>query len=279
MTFQPIPGTLVIGLGHKARHGKDSAARILMETFKGVQRFSFADDLYAVCRVLHGMTLKDAPLLQRVGVEYRERDEDVWVKAVYAKLLNERPRVAAITDVRFPNEMAFVRALGGVCWKVERRLLNGEVFIDPSRPASHISETALEHAAWDRVLVNPDGQPDVFRERVLCTFHALAHELDESHIESVGQLGFVIPAHAKVGAALTYLRLFARGFLQVALVAANTRQIAAGHYSGAFVVGGLISLVWWFNSSKNRPDGAWAGPCYALGAAAGTVFGMWVVAR
>lgn len=76
-----------------------------------------------------------------------------------------------------------------------------------------------------------------------------------------------------------YLRLFARGFVQVALVAANTRQIAAYHMGGAFVVGGLISLVWWSNSSKNRPDVPGAGAVYALGAATGTVFGMWVVGR
>lgn len=174
MTFQPIPGTLVIGLGHKARHGKDTAARILMESFRGVQRFSFADDLYAVCRVLHGMTTKDAPLLQRVGVELRERDEDILAKATYAKMLTDAPRIAVITDVRFPNEMAFVKALGGVCWKVERRLADGSLFVDPSRPASHVSETALDDARWDRLIVNPDGQPGAFRARVLAEYQALA---------------------------------------------------------------------------------------------------------
>lgn len=73
-----------------------------------------------------------------------------------------------------------------------------------------------------------------------------------------------------------YARLFGRGLLQVALVAANTRQIASGRYSGAFIVGGMISLVWWSNSSKNRPDFKGAGLVYALGAASGTVVGMWL---
>jgi hypothetical protein len=169
MVWQPIEGTLVIGLGHRARHGKDTAAQILGAKY-GARRFSFADDLYAVCRVLHGMTGKDAPLLQRVGVEMRTRDENVWIRSVYSKILADRPSVAVITDVRFPNEFAFVKALGGVCWKVERRMPDGSLFVDPSRPATHISETALEGAAWDRVLVNPDGESFRFQAAVLGAF-------------------------------------------------------------------------------------------------------------
>lgn len=181
MTLTTIPGTLIIGLGHKARHGKDSAARILIERFPHrVQRFSFADDLYAVCRVLHGMTTKDAPLLQRVGVEYREKDEDTWIRCVDSKIREARPRVAVITDVRFPNELAYVKAMGGVCWKIERRMPDGALFVDPSRPATHVSETALDYAPWDRVLVNPDGRPEQFRDAVLCAFMALALGLEDA---------------------------------------------------------------------------------------------------
>jgi hypothetical protein len=70
--------------------------------------------------------------------------------------------------------------------------------------------------------------------------------------------------------------LFFRGFLLVALVSMNTRQIANGRYAGAFVIGGLISLCWWWNSAKDRPDFRGAGLVYALGAACGTVTGMWL---
>jgi hypothetical protein len=72
------------------------------------------------------------------------------------------------------------------------------------------------------------------------------------------------------------IALFLRGFILVALVSANTRQIANGRYAAAFVVGGLISLFWWSNSSKDRPDFSGAGVVYALGAACGTVAGMWL---
>ena len=173
--FMPIPGVFVLGLGHQARQGKDTAAKILVEAYPGlVQRFAFADDLYAVARVEHGMRTKDPRLLQWLGTEvYRRRDPDVWIRCVYSKLLDAMPRVAVVTDVRFPNELAFIQALGGVCWKVERQLADGSRFVDASRSASHPSETALDGAEWDQVLVNPNDEPDVFRERVLFAFAAL----------------------------------------------------------------------------------------------------------
>lgn len=74
----------------------------------------------------------------------------------------------------------------------------------------------------------------------------------------------------------TYLQTFARGLLQVTLVAANTRQIATGHIGGAMGVGFLISLVWWSNSSKSRPDVRGAGVAYAAGAACGTAVGFFI---
>jgi hypothetical protein len=72
------------------------------------------------------------------------------------------------------------------------------------------------------------------------------------------------------------VRVFLRGFLIVACVALNTRQIAAGNYAGAFVVGGMISGLWWSNSSKGREDMPGAGFAYSMGAACGTCFGIWL---
>lgn len=70
--------------------------------------------------------------------------------------------------------------------------------------------------------------------------------------------------------------MFGRGLLQVTLVSLNVTQVAQGHYVGAFVVGGMISAVWWANSSKHREDVPGAGAVYAFGAAVGTVTGMWI---
>lgn len=74
-----------------------------------------------------------------------------------------------------------------------------------------------------------------------------------------------------------YASLFGRAFLQVSLVALNVAQIASGNVGGAFVVGFLISLLWFANAkSAGRSDVPGAAWCYATGAGCGTVAGMLV---
>ena len=71
------------------------------------------------------------------------------------------------------------------------------------------------------------------------------------------------------------LILFARGFSLVTLVSLNTFQLAHAHYVGAFIVGFLISAVWWQNTGMSaRSTSKIDGVCYALGAATGTVCGL-----
>lgn len=168
MTFEPIWGVRVLGLGHRARHGKDTTARLLARLSNGdCVRYSFADDIYAVCRALHGMTTKDAPLLQRVGVEMRERDPEVWIRAVYTKIQQDQPKVAVITDVRFPNEADFVRGMGGLMVRVSRFDEDGRPFVAPDRDPDHITEMALaDDAWWDETITNVSGREGDFVREV-----------------------------------------------------------------------------------------------------------------
>lgn len=70
-------------------------------------------------------------------------------------------------------------------------------------------------------------------------------------------------------------QIFGRAFLQVALVAANTRFIASSAYPAAFATGFCISWLWWANSrSAAHASVCGARVAYALGAASGTVVGM-----
>lgn len=72
-----------------------------------------------------------------------------------------------------------------------------------------------------------------------------------------------------------YLRIFGRGFLIVFLTSTNVYQVSHRHFSGAFVVGVLISVVWWSNArTSGRSDLPGAGLCYGLGAGTGTIAGM-----
>lgn len=73
-------------------------------------------------------------------------------------------------------------------------------------------------------------------------------------------------------------QIFGRGFLIVALVSLNVRYVSQSHYVSAFLTGGAISLLWWLNAglaSEARQRRAAAG-WYALGAACGTVAGVWL---
>lgn len=72
-------------------------------------------------------------------------------------------------------------------------------------------------------------------------------------------------------------RISLRGFWIVFLTASNVVQVSHGHYLGALCGGFLISATWWSNAhsagTTNIQGGAFA---YGLGAALGTVSGMWL---
>lgn len=175
--YAPLDGTLVIGLGYKARHGKDQAARFIQQTYTrlDIERFAHGDAIKALCRTQWGMTTKDGPLLQRVGSAMRDIDPEIWLRTLYWTIAERRPTVALITDVRFPNETALVKAMGGFVVKVERRLADGSLYRVADRDPDHVTETGLDgYTDWDAVVPNPEGQLDVFRDHVLCVFHALS---------------------------------------------------------------------------------------------------------
>lgn len=73
--------------------------------------------------------------------------------------------------------------------------------------------------------------------------------------------------------AITYLRILARGWILVSLVAANTVHLASGHTSFAAIGGFAISALWWSNSSKDREQAKGAALVYGCGAALGTLTG------
>ena len=76
---------------------------------------------------------------------------------------------------------------------------------------------------------------------------------------------------------MTHARLFARGFVIVALTAFNVTSISQHHYGMALCGGFGISFIWFGNSRQAANTTVrFAREAYAAGAALGTVFGMWV---
>lgn len=167
--YQPIDGVTVIGIGHKARQGKDTVASMIQDRLGSkAERLPFAEDLYAVARIMFGMTKKDPTLLQLLGTEiFRRKSPDIWVESVYHKLMDRKPKVAIITDVRFPNEAEFVQQMGGSLIKVERTAPDGTPHRDPTRSETHPSESSLnEFKGWDFKILNVSGEPERLVDQV-----------------------------------------------------------------------------------------------------------------
>jgi hypothetical protein len=68
-----------------------------------------------------------------------------------------------------------------------------------------------------------------------------------------------------------------RAFSIVTCTALNVSQVAGGHYHAAFFTGGVLSWIWWQNTKTAvKTDHTYGQAAYALGAACGTIFGMFL---
>lgn len=146
---------LYLAFGHKARQGKDTAAWAIHRAYPRLTRvIGFADALKAYCRIEYGMRAKDAPLLQRVGVELRADDPETWIRALADTAADVAEDIILVPDVRFQNEAAFVLGAGrGWLVRVERYNADGSRYVATDRPANHPSETDLDNfVPWDAAI-------------------------------------------------------------------------------------------------------------------------------
>ena len=109
---------------------------------------------------------KQRTLLQWWGTEYRRSIDDAyWVRQLAQQIELEKPQIALISDMRFPNEMAFVRQYGETV-RVDRAGLP---------PSTHASETALADTSdedWSIILEN-NGTLEEFLEGSVTAFDEL----------------------------------------------------------------------------------------------------------
>lgn len=158
--------TELVGLTGFAGCGKDATFHALASECDGALRFAFADALkrevaeVRECTVEELEASKGEPavrnLLQRWGMMRRQQREDYWVQQVAAQIKALRPRVAIITDVRFANEIDWLRRQGGVLARVERP------GVGPVN--DHVSEFEWQQFAPDYVIRN-DGGLDALAHR------------------------------------------------------------------------------------------------------------------
>lgn len=183
----PNPERLIIGIGHKARHGKDTVADMIKHLGiihgYGFVHMSFAKSLKKTTAAAFGLDEKimfddrkldvlpfwsdvfargvtAVYLLQLIGTDiFRSHvHEDIWVLNVTNQIINLPPdKHVVISDMRFPNETKMTKDLGGILIKVdatERLRLDN---VDTVRNNQHPSETALDDFdGWDYVIDNND---------------------------------------------------------------------------------------------------------------------------
>lgn len=166
---------LIVGFGSKARQGKDVAGTAIVDFYQReaarvkkcygprvkspvAKLYKFADALYQECREQHGMTEKDAPLLQRVGMSRRQEDKNYLVNKVGDAISKDNPDIAVLTDMRFINEAQYIVNYGGITINVSRLNPDGTPYIADDRPSDHPSEIELDGYNFDYRITAHTGE-------------------------------------------------------------------------------------------------------------------------
>ena len=170
------PRSVVVGLAGPAGVGKSTLAARLAEAAAplAVRRMAFADALRDMLRALGvpeaslvgDRAAKERPCaellgqsarhaMRTLGTEWGRRlvHPDLWVDAWRRRLAETSEPVVIVDDVRFPNEIAAIRAAGGVVVKLVRPLPTTPLDAALAATADpHPSEAGLADGEVDMVL-------------------------------------------------------------------------------------------------------------------------------
>jgi hypothetical protein len=167
----------IIGITGRARSGKDTLADMIVEASGHGIRLSFAEPIREFVARVTGLSVesltdgpaKETPLpefgnksprqmMQTLGTEWgREMiDQNLWITAAHKRIekfgrLNERvrPHVVVFSDVRFENEAALIRDMGGLVVHVTRP---GAIAVN-----EHVSEAGVSAHPADILVQNLAG--------------------------------------------------------------------------------------------------------------------------
>ena len=168
---------MLIALTGRKGHGKDTAAAVLgkfdfqyyrfaaplkrwtTEVIEGIGYTS--GEAYKMVEgdrkqeVIPELDITARELMQRIGSFGRTIDESLWITMVLENIERDRSGRAVITDVRYPNECAAIRARGG---KVIR-IVNPRVLKDEF--SDHPSESSIDTLEVDAEIINKGSIPEL----------------------------------------------------------------------------------------------------------------------
>lgn len=158
-----MPQAPLIGITGRARSGKDTVANFIVAAVGGY-RYSFADPIRAMLIPLgvdmsdpYWQARKEEPIpalgvsprrmMQTLGTEWGRQliNPDLWLIMAHQRLLQSGPGMV-IPDVRFDNEVAWIRKHGGRIIHVIRP--------DAKAVEAHASEDGIEMQDTDARLFN-----------------------------------------------------------------------------------------------------------------------------
>lgn len=159
---------ILIGTAGPAGSGKDTVADYLVK-YHGFEKMAFAGPLKVMLasvglaepedramkeQLVPGFEFTWRQAAQDLGTKWgRGLQENIWLKL--AELYLERRRQQGVervifTDLRFENEAAMLRTLGGQVWHIIGRKA------DLGASAGHVSEKKIDFFDGDRI-INNDG--------------------------------------------------------------------------------------------------------------------------
>lgn len=152
----------IIGLTGYKGSGKSTVAKILVDDYCYTE-YSFASSLKSMCSCfgltneqLHNPELKEVidprlqktprEIMQDMGTIVKEYlGADIWVKLIDQQIQLHNNELIVISDVRYQNEMDYVRSLGGIIVKINRNVVKQD---------NHSSEVGFADSECDYVIDN-----------------------------------------------------------------------------------------------------------------------------
>lgn len=160
---------MIIGVSGKANSGKNIFSEYITELDGRFELKSFADNVKRICAILTGHEdqysregkgcyleewgVTAGRMQQIIGTDAirNQVNKDAWVISLFSKYNTDSFWI--ISDVRFPNEVQYIKKLGGIVVRINRDTTD-----DCTRDMQHESETSLDcFREWDFVIDNNAG--------------------------------------------------------------------------------------------------------------------------
>lgn len=169
---------MITGISGHMGSGKSTVAQHIAEQ-SDFREDSFAHSLRLVMSAITSIPIEETysvedknkmiPLLgitrgrflQDIGMLFRQYRENIWVESVQLRWMANHKDNLLLSDVRFPNEVAFVESNGGSVLRLERDVIdNGD-----TRDKNHSSETSLDDHPFIHTIYN-NGTLSELHEKV-----------------------------------------------------------------------------------------------------------------